>query len=366
MPGVSTGYKQELYFGNEPTGTYGSAVPVAKAMGLVQSIDPTETSNIIKIRTMGGTRDYSNLVPGRFEINGSFEYLIQEGNFLRQAFGDDSGVSTTDGGPRTIAGGGGGSTYLHVLGSSSTPDANSFPSFTLEFTDQESSASKSLKRIYSGCRADTLAISATLDAPVTARVDYIGQKVEISTADATAVTSPTVDPYVFYQGHMYLTSGAISGQSAVTGTVCELNNFDFTLNNNLEAVYYICGTNRPWQSKRSLKELIPKGRDMEGRVTLNFSDKDQYERFLGAAAATTPQDTITKFQTVLDFARTGGPTGTASTNDWMRLVLNSCAFDSANIGGSPEDVVTEEYTLFVESGKCYVLDDYSSSYSSNE
>ena len=60
---VNTGYKQSVYWANETS--YGSAATIDQPLGLVQSINPTETNNVIKVRTLGGTRDYNNIVPGK-------------------------------------------------------------------------------------------------------------------------------------------------------------------------------------------------------------------------------------------------------------------------------------------------------------
>ena len=40
----------------------------------------------------------------------------------------------------------------------------------------------------------------------------------------------------------------------------------------------------------------------------------------------------------------------------MRIVLEDCKFDTMNIGGSPEDLVSEDIGVFVQSAKVYVVD----------
>jgi hypothetical protein len=129
---VSSGYKQTLQFLNETR--YGSAGAVKQAVGLVQSVNPTETNNLIKVRTMGGTRDYSNIVPGKFEVSGSFDYYLQNGAFLRMAMGEDSGsTATVDFAPKIHTG----ASYRHTMGSAASPSGESFPSFTLLLADSE-------------------------------------------------------------------------------------------------------------------------------------------------------------------------------------------------------------------------------------
>lgn len=362
----SSGFKQSLFWANETA--YGSSATVDRAIGLVQSVNPTETNNLIKIRTMGGSRDYSNIVPGKFEVSGNFDYYLQGADFLRQAFGEDTGTTTTvNSGPKIHTG----ASYLHIMGSAASPDADSFPSFTLEFADSEDSgtaaATANLHRTYDGCRVNTLGISGTVDEPVKINVDWIAQDITISTAAATSVTEATTDPYVFYQGQVYSTSGAITAytQVATTSKICEVNSFDFNINNNLEAVWYVSGTCSTKQSVRGLKKLLVKGRDYEANLGLHFKNKKMYQRFLGSATATTPQTTIAKYQVALDFVRKGtiGAVPKLITDDWIRLVLGSCAFNSMNIAGSPEDIVAQPIDIFVENAKAYVVD-VSSSYSS--
>ena len=354
---TSSGYRQSLYFANETA--YGSSATVDQPIGLVQSVNPTESNNLFKIRTMGGTRDFSNIVPGKFEVSGSFDYFLQNASFLRMAIGEDSGstAGTADSGPRVHTG----ASYLHVMGSAAAPQESSFPSFTLEFADDEGGdLSNNLIRTYNGCRVNNLSISGSVDEPLSVSADWIGQSVTISTSAATSVTDSTEDPYVFYQGVIYASTGTITAYDTIESAsrLCYVNNFDLGINNNLEPNWYVGGTCSSHQTKRGLKSLVPKGREYDASLGLHFADKTQYERFLGAAGATTPQDTITSYNIVLDFVRTGtiGSDPKLATDDWMRIVLEDCKFDTMNIAGSPEDLVSEDIGVFVQSAKFYVVD----------
>jgi len=360
---TNTGYKQSLYFADEST--YGSATTVDQPIGLVQSVNPTETNNLIKIRTMGGTRDYSNIVPGKFEISGSFDYYLQGGAFLRMGVGEDTGTSsaTVDAGPRIHTGAALASSCIHVMGSASSPDADAFPSFTLEFADSEDTTgamSENLKRLYTGCRVNSMTISASVDEPVSVSCDWIAQGVTISTAAATSVSDSTDDPYVFYQGAVYATNTTIVSDTTLTSddTIAEVNGFDFTLNNNLEPVWYVSGTTNVYQTLRGLKALLAKGRDYEASLNLHFANKTMYERFLGAAAATGPQNTLTAYDIALDFVRSGsiGSDPKLQSDRFMRIVMSDCKFNDINIPGSPEDIVSQTIGVFVTSAKIYVVD----------
>ncbi len=364
--GISTGYKQSLKYGRETK--YGSAGAINREVGLVQSVTPTETNNLIKVRTLGGTRDFSSIVAGKYEVSGSFEYFLQEARFLKYAIGEDSAsTGATDSGPRFIyanLAASTGTTYHHIMGSAASPDSGNFPSFTLEFADDETSATTTLMRKYTGCRVDSLTISGAVDEPVTVSCDWMSQGASVSTASPTAVTSQTEDPFVFYQGAMYMTSGAVTGTSLPTGTVSELNTFSFSVSNNLEPVWYISGTTNTTQTLRGIKDLLAKGREYESTVELNFANRLQYQRFLGANSAYESQGTLNKYQVVIDLVRAGGPgaKSTSADNDWLRIVMASCAFEDSNIPGAPEDIVTETYTIFVESSKLHTFDDLSGSY----
>ena len=89
----AAGYSQSVRWGNETT--YASSAVINKDLGAVQSISPSEKNNLIKLRTLGGNRDYKSVVPGKFEISGSMEYNLQGGAFLRQAFGEDTATTAT-------------------------------------------------------------------------------------------------------------------------------------------------------------------------------------------------------------------------------------------------------------------------------
>ncbi|MDX1278563.1 phage tail tube protein [Oceanihabitans sediminis] len=352
---VNTGYKQKLYFGDEDN--YGTIVPVDQPIGLVQSVSPTESNNLMKIRTLGGTRDFSNIVAGKFEVSGTFDYYLQGGAFLRQAIGEDTGTTdTVDSGPRNPASG----NYLHVMGSAASPLADNFPSFTLDFTDYEGPNDPgNFRRTYNGCRVNTLSISGTVDEPVSVTCDWMAMGVTVSTTDNAAVTEYTQDPYVFYQGAVYSTTGTIDSSTVIDedSVICEVNSFDFSVNNNLEATWYICGTTSTDQTLRGLKGLIPKGREYDASLNLHFKDSKMYQRFLGSDTATTSQGTLTKYQVVIDFVRQGTIGTPATGDDWMRIVMEDCAFDDMNITGAPEDIVNESIGVFVRSAKIYVSDD---------
>ena len=358
----NSGYAQSLYFANEDV--YGSTATVDQAFGLVQSVNPTETNNFIKVRTMGGTRDYSNVVTGKFEVSGSMDFYLQGGNFVRMALGEDTGTTsgTVDGGPRIHTG----ASYVHVMGSAASPAADCFPSFTMEFADDEDGTCNgetglyNLNRTYVGCRVNNLSISASVDEPVSVSCDWIAQTLTVSTAGATSVSDATTDPYVFYQGAVYATSGIIAYNTAIDSTsqIAEVNSFDLSVANNLEPVWYISGTTGSHQTTRGLKSLLVKGRDYDANLNLHFADKDMYQKFLGAASAKTPQDTITKFQVVVDFVRSGtiGSSPKVATDDYMRVVLEECAFNDINISGSPEDIIGQTISVYPESAKFIFVD----------
>ena len=354
---VNSGFRQYLYWGNEAA--YGSAATINKDIGLVQSVNPTETNNLIKVRTLGGSRDYSNIVPGRFEVNGSFEFYVQNAAIFRQAFGEDTAsTATVDSGPKYYHGT---ANYLHVLGSAASPGMNDFPSFSLEFTNYEDdSGTYNLKRLYTGCRINTLSLTASVDEPLRATVDFIAQGVTAGTGAPASVTESTEDPFVFYQGAIFATSGTVTGETSLTSDdmIAEVNSLDFSIDNNLEPVWYVSGTTNAHQTLRTLKELVVKGRDYDTSLNLHFKNKKMYERFLGTAGATKSQDVLSKYQVVIDLVKSGSIGGTtAATDKWMRLVLQNCAFDSANITGAPEDIVSQMIDVAVEKGKFYVVDD---------
>jgi len=360
----AAGYSQSVRWGNETS--YASSAVINKDLGAVQSISPSEKNNLFKLRTLGGNRDYKSIVAGKFEISGSMEYHLQGGAFLRQAFGEDTATtSTVNSGPRILVAG---SSYLHVMGSAASPGVNSFPSFSLEFTDYEdtgvSADTQNLKRTYTGCRVNTLGMAAGVDEPLKCSVDWMAKRVTIATADATSVTEYTEDPYVFYEGYVFLTSGvATAGTPQATlhsYALCQVLSFDFSINNNLEAGWYMAGTCDGTDSARAAKFIIPKGRDYDLSMSLHYQDKEMYERFLGAVGATTDQKDINKSQIIIDFVRDGAPGTVANGTKYMRLIVASALFEDISINGAPEDIVNNDVTVFGKSVKCYFVDNVSS------
>lgn len=348
MASVNTGYKQHLYYSNETE--YGTSDDDFKSIGLVQSVSPTETNSLIKIRTLGGDRDYSNIVPGQFEVNGSFSYYLQDGKFLVYAVGEaqDSSHGTTS------------DAYVHTIGEGTSPGSNEFPSFTLEFgnVESESDTSANLVRTYTGCRVNSLSMNGTVDSPLEVSVDWVGQSVLASeSSNAGSVTISEKDPYVFYQGALYITSGDVGASDAMVDDdkLCQLNSFDVSINNNLESLWYICKSDT---NSRALRALVPKGRDWEGNVEIHFTNWDMYQRFLGSTGATSPEDVLTGYTMVLDFVRSGEIGGSEEeTDDFMRIVLKDVKFDQNEISGSPEDVVSQSLTLSIESAAIHIVDD---------
>ncbi len=356
---VNAGYAQSLYWANETT--YGSAATVNQNLGIVQSINPTETNNLIKVRTLGGTRDYNNVIAGKFEISGTFDYYLQGGAFIRQAIGEDTAsTATVDSGPKIHTG----ASYLHVMGSAASPTVDNFPSFTLELSDEEDTGAlattTNLNRTYTGCRVNSLSMSATIDEPVSMSVDWLAQGVTVSTAGATVVAADTKDPYVFYQGAVYATSGTVNAYTAMdtTSMIAEVNSFDLSVNNNAEATWYISGTTNIYQTLRGAKHIIPKGRDYDSSLNLHFSNKTMYQRFLGSESATQAQSSLTKYQVVFDFVRTGtiGSSPKLVTDDYIRIVCANCAFDTMNMPGAVEDIVNENIGVDLQSAKIYLVD----------
>jgi hypothetical protein len=357
---VSAGYSQAVRWGNETA--YGSAAVINKDLGAVQSISPSERNNLIKVRNLGGTRDYKTVMPGKFEISGSMEYFLQGGAFLRQAWGEDTAsTDTVDSGAKVLSAAG--NVFRHTMGSANSPGVNDFPSFTLEFTgydDAGGSGTTNLKRTYTGCRVNSLTLSGNVDEPVRVNVDWMAKRVTVGTGAPASITEYSQDPFIFYDGFVYLTSGAVTSQttqaSLKTDALCQVMSFDFSLNNNLESHWYIAGTCSTLDSARSAKYIIPKSRDYELRLGLHYSNKEMYERFLGTLGATTDQKTLDKAQVVLDMVKSGTPGTIAAGDHWMRLVCASATFDDIAINGAPEDIVNNDITVFAKGTKLYFVD----------
>ena len=386
--------------------TYGTdAAGTDDKCGLVTNFTSNMKNNMIQIYTLGGGRSYQQIVPGKFEVSGSFESDVQNGFFMRYALGAVSAATTTttnfDG--TTITG-----TPTSALKRYAVTEADAIPSFTMQVTNQSVASATDIKTIYTGTKINQLSLKFDTENPLHATYDWIAQKPVTSTGDfsALAPVTHTAVPQMFYRGQLLMSTGdygasgtgtlntmtdstkawtidqwktswvmidslgfasVITGNTAtaltVTGTpttgkywivplstvaanqVVQCNSIDITVSQNLEQYWSVSN-----DTARGVKFLVEKQREYAINADINFTNVDQLGRFYtGAISGLTPTTTsdYTKFAFVIDCktATTDGDNYRA-----LKLIFTDVVVDETSLPVNPKDIVKQ--TLSFKARNC--------------
>jgi len=285
----------QISYGEESS--YGTEVTPDQFL-LARTVDPSERVNLKRIRH-AGNRGYFIQILGKKEYSGSFEYLVQNGKFLKFALGacSDSGSDP----------------YTHEITENDT-----LPSFTLEV------AMGSFVRRYAGCKVSKLTISNAIDEPLRASVDWIAQSVT-KYGTATSVTDVTTEPYVFSQGAVTINSQAAAG----------VQSFDWTFDNGSHAIHHL--------GDDELEYLIGGPRSSEVSMEIVLLDSTYWDLLTAG----------TEFDAYIVYTR--------GANDTLRIDWFDCKLDEVPIPG-PEDaeVITQTLAIRPKSTKITVVDSIAS------
>lgn len=368
----------QLSYGEETTpGT--KATTSAAQFGIVGTVDsPDETITWNKYWNIGGGRDYQTKAEGPHILEGGFTSILQKGDPLLYAFGDESTVGTADGtGGSTLNGAlAAGATsivladatgysngefiqidvtgnaevreiasiagaptitvtkpirrahssgvacaeviapYTHTLKLGSTP----IP-FTLEMAQL---ASANLVMHYTGCYHNTLELGCEEEAELQATYGIIGMKTEASGTTATSVSTATTVPYMYDEGVI----------TALGGTLGRVKSYKVNMNNKLKALRYIQSTNPLYPFE------IVYGR-RENQITMsvvaNETDDDSWVDLLKTPGSAT----------------TFSAKHTRSANDYIDIQATDCHLAEAPHNFAEEneqtvDMVLEAKTIVAE------------------
>jgi hypothetical protein len=358
-------------------------------------------NNMLMIYTLGGGRSYQQIVPGKFEVSGSFEFEVQNLNFLRYAFGAISVATTTttnfDG--TTITG-----SPTAALKRYAVTQSDNLTSFTQVVYAQSDASATDVKHIITGTKINQISLKADTENPLHGTADWISQKPVTSTGDYSAAVTTAAyrdTPHMFYRGQLLIGSGdygltgtgssntmtdaskawtvnafqtnwvlidslgaafVISSNTAtaltVVGTpttgkyvivplstvagnqVVQCNSIDATLTNNLESYWSINNS-----SGRGVQYLIEKQREYTLTLDLNFVNVEILGRFYnGAISGTTPTTTsdYTKFMVVVDYKTA---IGDGDNYKAFKLVFSDCVIDEENLPANPKDILKQTLTF---------------------
>jgi len=160
-------------------------------------------------------------------------------------------------------------TYKHTM-----KQANDLPFFTAEVAI-DNPANIGVKR-YDSMMIDTLRLSHNPEGLVEISASLRGRSIDISGTPLTPSFS-TLAMFVFHMGQFKIAGTANGNVEGVT----------VNINNNLQV--------KPDANSQFVGKYKPGLLVVDGSIDISFEDKSQFERFLGKAGATTPQQALTNF-----------------------------------------------------------------------
>ena len=236
------------------SGTYALLSGARQWIGLVQNHDVDSNMNVIPIRYQGSTdRNVDAFADGQQEWAGTITYFPQDWKMLGFAIG-----SITD-----LAG-------SHVMGETNTDDhavpvsPGGYPGPLSTITIEDSKnlgfpEGSAFTRVLIGGMIDSYQINFAQGEIVSAEMGYIAQAGSMNTSGVTALAATTEKPFMFSDVSLQIGSSTTMGK----GTVDNLKEGTFSLNNNLERGFYLTGS-------RVAKELLPMNRDYEVTATCDM------------------------------------------------------------------------------------------------
>lgn len=182
-------------------------------------------------------------------------------------------------------------------------------------------------RGYLGCKCNNLSLNFAKEAEANVSADFTAATVDASRS--LVLFTPVTDaPYLHFEGEIY--QGA--------NEIALVDSASLSIGNNLEVGHPVTRSSSP---RRSASYIIEKGRAYTTSLTVDFTSADQYELFLGATSATTPQDTIASFTMQYRFLK--------DFINRMNFTLSTVSFDSVTIQPSANELLKQSLTPLVKS-----------------
>jgi hypothetical protein len=195
-------------------------------------------------------------------------------------------------------------------------------------------ASTNVVRTYAGCKVNQLKLSGGTDQPLKITADILAKTISVAATALAQSTDAETDDVLAPQ----MATLAIGGT-----TVAQVQNFELTINNNLEYPHQI--------GARLATAGIEKLREIDLRATFNFEDVEgvtQYKNFLADAASPyTPVDTtdVTGSATATITITNGGAAG--STLRSIVISLGVFKIDEYSISTPVDGIVTADISGFI-------------------
>lgn len=318
---MTIGQSSKTQLGWAKETTYGTFVSCTNPMGAHQSLTPSIRANVQRIRQTGSSRDAAFLLEALQERSVTSDFFVVDGRPLALALEQLSQVATT----------GEGAPYTHTVDPDAHSDSNSLDSFSMEYVSEDLDTGGK----YDGCMVNTLTLSgAGLDTPLQASMDIIAQSVAaLQWSERSTVTPHTTEPYKQANCQLQLNDTDFDGA---------VDNFSFTVANNLQAIPDIAG------STDEIKYCLPGNRDYEVSFTLRPNAKDLYEDLI---------DCTDQVEVSLKYSR--------DTNDTIEIVGYGEVLPNEGGLEHPADVgpINLPVTLICQKAKIVVVDSTATFYS---
>jgi hypothetical protein len=285
------GHDSYIQIGKETT--YGTKpATVNEWVGIVQSFSPEEGNNLA--RQFGlGSRNFIQSKIGSKTFGGSFEFLVQNFKMLEYALG-----SVTYGTTPT------GEIYTHTIS-----ESNDLPSFTVQ---AGVIGTPNFVRDFTGCKVNTLTLTAEKEEALTCEVEFIAQ----SSVDSSSGTPPVADTssyFSFYEG-----SVTING---VQQDIVE--EFELEISNGLEGLFAL--------GSMEIVRLQEGQREYTLSIGQIFESNAQYLLWKNG----------TEFDAVLSFVAPDGRE--------LHITCHNCKYDTNELEHGAEDYMVQSLEAFPKS-----------------
>jgi len=304
------------YLGIAKEAQYGTPVTPTKFIDIVkESIGADQ--EVLMDETVRG-RDVYKQSAGPVKVGGGFDFFVAPENGIGQLLYQCLGAVSS-------AQQGGTAAYLHTI----TP-ADEPPSITIE---------KGLDAVtglqYPGCKIAKITLKSVRKEKLSASVEVVGK-----TEKVVSLSTPSwsnLPDFTFAQGTFKINTEACGDITGIEASI---------INTLLGDEY------RP--QSRVISKLPVGSRKIEGTLDLEFDNKDQLEKFYGAAAATEPQDTLTG--TALDL-KWEGATIEEAYKYYLQLEIPQIYYTTAKAVLNKRDLILQgvEYKAIYDATATHVI-----------
>lgn len=215
-------------------------------------------------------------------------------------------------------------------------EANILDSISIEdsYVNPEGTDADDIVRVFTGCKVNEFSygVSREQTEPVKFVFNFIGKRPYTYDGSGRAVSTVTESSAGFFlEWNTQLT--------VASGTDYDLNDFSFTMNNNLKAK----GTDG-----RFISKLVEGTRMYTASAKIDLLDKEEVEREYGASDATTPGTTIGTFAIKHKLMKPEA--------EWMEFLFSNCTYNKTPTSDPLEDLIQQDLDINIKSCEVLMID----------